>query len=325
MEILVTGVTGRIGANVAAALVAQGHHVRGLVWPKDPRVEKLHDLGLELIEGSITSQEDSARATEGVAAVFHLGAAFQGGGPFSERDYYEINVTGTLNMLEAARRQDGLEHFVYAGTDAVYSKYIPSGVPEPIREDSSPATPTGWYALSKYLGEQLCGGYWRTYKLPTTTVRFSYVVGPGEILDFSQFYLSKMKSNPDLAPHWKGEERLVLLQDPEGRPYKKHIADVRDIVHGCTCVLGKSDAAGEVFQLGGPEAFTWDVAVPHLSERTGIPYIEARLSTTPTNYEFDLSKARSKIGFRPEYDIVRMIDDAIAFRDGQDIGVLPVS
>ena len=79
MEILVTGVTGRIGANVAAALVAQGHHVRGLVWPKDPRVEKLHDLGLELIEGSITSQEDSARATEGVAAVFQAAARFPSG------------------------------------------------------------------------------------------------------------------------------------------------------------------------------------------------------------------------------------------------------
>ena len=220
--------------------------------------------------------------------------------------------------------QEGLEHFVYAGTDAVYSKYIPSGVPEPIREDESPATPRGWYALSKYLGEDLCAGYWRTYGMPTTTVRFSYVVGPGEIVDFAQFYLSKMKGNPELAALWQGEERLVLLRDADGKPYKKHIADVRDIVHGCMCVLGKTEAAGQVFQLAGPRAFTWDEAVPHLSSRTGIPFIEASLKSTPTAYEFDLSKSRRLIGFDPQYDIVRMIDDALAFREGKDIGVLPV-
>lgn len=325
MHILVTGITGRIGANVAARLASEGHRIRGLVWPRDRRTDKLDGLGLELMEGSVTSAEDTARACEGVDAVYHLGAAFQGGGPFSERDYYEINVTGTFNMLEAARRQEGLQHFIYAGTDAVYSKYIAGGLEEPIREDKSAATPTGWYALSKYLGEQLCAGYWRTYRMPTTTLRFSYVVGPGEILDFGQFYLSRMKSNPELAPLWEGEERLVLLKDTAGRPYKKHVADVRDIVAGCVCCLGRSEAAGEVIQLGGPGACAWDVAVPHLSRRTGIPYIEATLSGTPTHYEFDLTKARERIGFRPACDIVRMIDDAIAFRDGRDIGVLPVA
>ena len=118
MDVLVTGVTGRIGANVAAALTEQGHRVRGLVWPKDPRVAKLKPLGLELVEGSITNPRDCVAASDGMQAVYHLGAAFQGGGPFSERDYYEINVTGTLNMLEATRALDNLAHFVYAGTDA---------------------------------------------------------------------------------------------------------------------------------------------------------------------------------------------------------------
>jgi UDP-glucose 4-epimerase len=325
MNVLVTGVTGRIGANVAARLVAQGHSVRGLVWPRDPRIAKLQGVELELMEGSLIDVDDTVRAADGMDVVYHLGAAFQGGGPFSERDYFEINVTGTLNMLEAARAQKGLQHFVYAGTDAVYSKYMAGGVADPIREDVTPVAPTGWYALSKYLGEQLCSGYWRTYKIPTTTLRFSYVVGPGEILDFGQFYLSKLKSNPDLAPLWQGEERLVLLRDANGKPYRKHVADVQDIVHGCLCVLGRAEAAGEVMQLGGPGAFTWDVAVPHLSERTGIPYIEASPKSTPTSYEFDLSKARRLIGFDPQCDIVRMIDDAIAFREGKDIGVLPVA
>jgi UDP-glucose 4-epimerase len=324
MNILITGVTGRIGANLAAVLVKQGHQVRGLVWPRDPRVDKLGGLGLELQYGSLTEPEDARKALDGMDAVYHLGAAFQGGGPFSEEEYFEINVRGTFNMLEAARKQSGLRQFVFASTDAVYEKYVPGGIEAPIREDEMPRRPKGWYSLSKSVGEELCNGYYRTYSLPVTILRFCLVVGAGEILDFYQFYLSKLKSaQPELEPLWSGEERLVLLKDERGRPFKKHIADVRDIVHGCACALGKPKAIGETFQLAGPEPFTWDQAIPYLSERLNISHIEAVPNGPPTFYEFDLSKSRKSLGFSPQYDIFRMIDDALAFREGRDIGVLP--
>jgi len=103
MRILITGITGRIGANLAAALVAQGHEVRGLVWGGDARTEKLRPLGVELIEGNLTEAADVARAVEGMDVIYHLGGAFQGGGPFSTEDYFQINVRGTFLMLEAAR------------------------------------------------------------------------------------------------------------------------------------------------------------------------------------------------------------------------------
>ena len=64
-------------------------------------------------------------------------------------------------------------------------------------------------------------------------------------------------------------------------------------------------------------------AIPYLSEKLGIPYIDGVSQGTPTHYQFDLSKARNLIGFEPQYDIVRMIDDALRFREGDDIGVLP--
>jgi nucleoside-diphosphate-sugar epimerase len=257
-------------------------------------------------------------------AVYHLGAAFQGGGPFSETDYFEINVRGTFLMLEAARAEKGLRQLLFASTDAVYEKYVPGGMTEPIREDLMPRRPGGWYALSKSVGEELCNGYWRSFRTPVTVLRFCLVVGAGEILDFPQFYLSRLRSaHPELTPFWKGEERLLLLKDAHGRPYKKHIADVRDIVGGCASALGKPEAPGETFQLGGPGPFTWQEAVPHLSQNLGIPYVEAAVEGTPTFYEFDLSKARTLLGFQPRHDIRGMIDDALAFRKGRDIGVLP--
>lgn len=324
MRILITGITGRIGANLAAALLREGHQVRGLVWPKDDRTEKLRGLGVELVRGSLTEPADVRRVTEGMEAVYHLGAAFQGGGPFSETDTFEINVRGVFLALEAARAEKGLRQLLFASTDAVYDKYIRGGVTEPIREDFTPRRPRGWYALSKSVGEELCNGYWRTYRTPVTVLRFCLVVGAGEILDFPQFYLSKLRAaHPELEPFWKGEERLLLLKDPDGRPYKKQIADVRDIVSGCVCALGRPEALGETFQLAGPGPFTWREAVPHLSRNLGIPYVEAVVEGAPTFYEFDLSKARTLLGFQPRHDILRMIDDALTFRQGKDIGVLP--
>jgi nucleoside-diphosphate-sugar epimerase len=324
MRVLVTGITGRIGANLAAALVREGHTVRGLVWDRDPRVEKLRSLDVELQHGSLTEPEEVRRAVAGVEAIYHLGGAFQGGGPFRAEEYLEINVRGTFHVLEAAKAETGLRHLFFASTDAVYEKYIPGGMPEPIREDLTPRRPKGWYALSKAMAEEMCLGYWRTDGLPVTIFRFAYVVGAGEMLEFPHFFLGRMREGrPELEQLWEGEERLVLLRDASGRSYKKQIADVRDIVHGCLSGMGRPEAAGEIVQLAGPRAFTWEEAIPFLSRRLGIPYVEARLSGPPTHYEFDLAKSRRLLGFEPRYDIERMIDDALAFRGGAEIGVLP--
>lgn len=324
MNILVTGITGRIGANLAAALVERGHRVRGLVWARDARTEKLQGLGIELQEGSLTDPEAVQRVVEGMEVVYHLGGAFQGGGPFTTDEYFEINVRGTYLMLEAARAQAQLQQFLFASTDALYDKYVPGGMTELIDPDRTPRRPRGWYALSKSLGEELCQGYVRTYRMPITILRFALVVGAGEIVDFPQFYLSKLRqSQPGLASAPQSGEHLVILKDQNGRAYRKHIADVRDIVGGCLAALGKPAAFGQTFQLAGPAPFTWDEVIPYLSERLGLPFMEYESPSTPTYYEYDLTKGRQLLDFHPQYDIFRMIDDALAYKRGESIGVLP--
>ena len=332
VQILVTGITGRIGANLAAALRAQGHEVRGLVWARDARVEKLEGLGVELVYGSLTEPADVSRAVDGMDVVYHLGGAFQGGGPFTTDEYFEINVRGTYLVLEACKqRGSALKQLLFASTDALYDKYVPGGMAEIIdpdrTPDRTPRRPRGWYALSKSLGEELCNGYTRSFKTPITILRFANVMGAGEIADFHQFYLSKVKDqHKDLAPLWQqagGEERLVIICDERGRAWRKHIADVRDIVGAAVAALANERAIGETFQLAAPAPFTWDEAVPYLSEKLGIPYVEGSSSGTPTYYEYDVSKVRRLLRYEPQFDIKRMIDDAVAFKRGEQIGVLP--
>ena len=321
MKALVTGITGRIGANLAAELCRGGHHVRGLVWDRDRRVEKLAGLDVELVDGNLQVAEDVERSVAGCDVVFHLGGAFQGGGPFSDQEYFDINVGGTLSLLTAVRATGA--QVVLASTDALYDKYRHGGMPDPIDETHPPA-PNGMYALSKLLAEQLCLGFHRMYGLPTTILRFAYVLGAGEILDFPQFWLSKLKDRDAAADVlWNGEERLVALRDPTGLVYKKHVADVRDIVAGCLCAAGNETSYGEVTQLAGPRPFTWDEAVHHLSRRLDVPVVELTSDAVPTHYEYDLRKANDLLGFSPRYDVARMIDDAVSHRRGENSEVLP--
>jgi UDP-glucose 4-epimerase len=343
MQILITGISGRIGANLAKALLEAGHTVRGLVWENDRRSEKLAGLPVELVEGTITNRADVDAAVAGVDAVCHLAAAFQGGGPFTNEQYFDINVRGTFNMLEAARQQTKpLQHFFYASTDAIYEKYIPGGIAEPIREDTMKIAPGGQYALTKYLGEELALGYHRNYGLPVTVFRFALAVAGDEILNFPQFYLShwlksfEKLSSPAAVEVYRqlqalrssdeasAERCLLIARDEQGRSYKKHIADVRDIVAGFTTALGKTEAIGQVFQLAAPTPYTWEETIPYLAEKLGVDYVDVKLAGhIPTYYEFDMSKGRQLFGYQPRYDIFTMIDDAVAFCAGQATGVIP--
>jgi UDP-glucose 4-epimerase len=338
MKILITGISGRIGANLAKALIDEGHEVRGLVWEKDSRLEKFDELHVELVEGSLVNPADVDRAVSGVEAICHLGAAFQGGGPFSNEDYFEINARGTFNMLEAARANiDNLKHFFFASTDATYEKYPPGGLSDPIREDEMPQKPGGWYALSKVLGEEMCRGYYRSYELPISIFRFAFVAAGDEILNFPQFRLdhwqnaytnrttgAAAETRRELMGFGDAADRLLIARDQNGRSYKKHIADVRDIVLGFLAALGKRDAIGETFQLAGPTPFTWEETVPYLAKRLGVDYLDVQLAAnTPTYYEFSLTKGARLIGYQPQFDIFKMIDSALEFRQGVASGVIP--
>ncbi|MCE7983647.1 MAG: NAD-dependent epimerase/dehydratase family protein [Caldilinea sp. CFX5] len=101
MKILITGGTGRIGANLARTLLAIGPEIRSFVYPGDAsRAHKLDGYdGVETVVGDLRNFEDVKRAVRGVDAIYHLAAAF--GGPFDNRQYLEINGMGTINLLEA--------------------------------------------------------------------------------------------------------------------------------------------------------------------------------------------------------------------------------
>lgn len=328
LKVLITGITGRIGSVLAKSMLEAGHKVRGMAYAGDPKIERIKSLlaeDVELIYGNLTDLDAVNRAVDRMEVICHLGAAM---GKFSDSEFFHTNVQGTFNVLEAAaKKAPNLIRFFFPSTDAIYQKYLPKGLEKPIKEDEMPIEPVGWYALSKVIGEEMCRSYIRRYQLPVVIFRFSYVFGLGEILKFPQFYLrhwlevfrQKAEQDPkaeatfkNLHAMWSGYDPLLLAKDEWGRPYKKHVVDVRDIVHGFFCALQNDAALGEVFQLAAPTPLSWDQAIPYLSKAIKTHYVEGHLvGIAPTYYEHDISKAKKLVGYNPQYDAFQMIDSAI--------------
>ena len=341
MKVLVTGGTGRIGANLAARLSDAGHAVRALVFPGDAgRANKLVGFEqVETVEGDVRSYEDVRRALDGVEAIYHLAAAF--GGPFDNLEYLNINGMGTLNILECIRAErPDLHRLVYASTEAVYWDLHGKGrlFEEPITEDMVSRYHQMPYFLTKWIGEELCMAYHHQYGVPATVFRFATVIEPGEFLDeagLPRLFLlgpvhrelmamkgADAEERPMIdavASLWTGQERLLLSRNPDGRPYKQHFGDVRDIVQGLLLGLEREAAVGEEFSLAGPAAFDWGQAVPYLADRYGLDVVEATLPE-PAYFEFDLNKARRLLGYEPLHDLRSILDAAEAIRRGEDGG-----
>jgi UDP-glucose 4-epimerase len=174
---LVTGGAGFIGSHVVERLLRDGHRVRVLDNFSAGRREHLafaaSNPSLEVVEGDLRDLRAMTAAARGVEVVFHQAAMRSV--PRSVDDPLganENNVTGTLNLLMAAR-EAGVRRVVYASSSSIYGDR-----PDlPKREDQPPA-PISPYAVSKLAGELYCAAWSRLYGLETVGLRYFNVFGP---------------------------------------------------------------------------------------------------------------------------------------------------
>ncbi|MCI0487331.1 MAG: SDR family oxidoreductase [Blastocatellia bacterium] len=172
---LVTGGAGFIGSHISERLVRSGHSVRVLDDFSSGKEENLESVGgdVELFRGDIRDLEIVKRAVEGVDVVFHEAAL--GSVPRSVADpltTHEVNITGTLNVLMAAR-DAGVRRVVYASSSSVYGE-----TPElPKSEDIRPQ-PLSPYALSKLAGEHYISVFHHVYGFEAVSLRYFNIFGP---------------------------------------------------------------------------------------------------------------------------------------------------
>lgn len=175
MNVLVTGGAGFIGSHLVRALLTEGHTVRVLDNFFSGKRENLAEVAadIELIEGDIRNIDTCARACQGIERVWHLAAI--GSVPRSVAnplDSNEANVTGTLQMLLAAR-DAGVQRLVFASSSSVYGAN-----PTLPREESQHPMPVSPYANTKMAGETYVRMFPALYGLETVALRYFNVFGP---------------------------------------------------------------------------------------------------------------------------------------------------
>jgi dihydroflavonol-4-reductase len=147
---LVTGANGFIGSHVTRFLVAQGHHVRALVRPQSD-VRSLDGLPVEFVTGDLRDPASLTSALQGVERVYHVAADYRLWVK-NPQEIYESNVTGTRNLLAAAR-QAGIDRFIYTSSVGTLLPAHPSKLPDE-RTNLRLKDMIGHYKRSKFLAEQ---------------------------------------------------------------------------------------------------------------------------------------------------------------------------
>lgn len=294
---LVTGGAGFIGSHLVDALLAENISVRVVDNYSTGRPENLaHVSGkVEIIEADIAKSGSWQKHFQGADWVFHLGALADIV-PSIQRpeDYFLANVTGTFNVLEAARNA-GVKRFIYAASSSCYG--IPESYPTAETAEISPQYP---YALTKRLGEELVMHWAQLYNLPAIALRLFNVYGPRSRTSgtygavFGVFLAQKLAGKP-----------FTVVGDGTQTRDFTYVTDVASAF----LTAAKSSSYAEIFNVGSGET----VSVNRLVELLGgeVTYIPKRPGEPDCTYA-DITKIRRELKWEPKVNIKHGVDNVLA-------------
>lgn len=303
---LVTGGAGFIGSNLCEAILGLGYKVRcldDLSTGKQAHVDLFTGHpGYEFIKGDIKDFDTCLKACEGVDYVLHQAA--WGSVPRSIEMplfYCANNIQGTVNMLEAARR-NGVGKFVYASSSSVYGDE--AQLPKKEGVEGRLLSP---YALTKRCDEEWAKIYTMHYGLDTYGLRYFNVFGRRQ--DPHGAYAAVI---PRFIKMLLNDERPTIHGD--GRQSRDFTYVENVIEANLKACLAPHEAAGETFNIayGGREYLNdiYKTLVQALGKDIQPIYGPERKGDIKHS-NADISKARKLLGYDPEYDFHRGLNEAI--------------
>lgn len=298
MKVLVTGGCGFIGANLVKFLTGKNYVIRVLDNLSAGEKKYLDNMGLspfpKLLIGDITDKQIVAEAVTDIDAVIHLAAYTDVVASLKNPGkVWDINVSGTLNLLEACRR-NSVGKFIFASSNAVLGEQAP-----PVDESKIPH-PLSPYGASKLAGEALCSAYYHSFGLKTISLRFANGYGPysGHKTSVTTKFMKRAKENKPLIIYGDGNQTRDFI----------HADDICQAIYLSLVALDSGVPVhdllgGEVFQIASGEETTVNQLAQQIKKLSGkelaIVYKPARKGEIRQN-RVDITKARTLLGLEPK-------------------------
>jgi len=306
---LVTGASGFTGTHLCRRLLQEGVAVRALVRPSS-HAQKLESLGAEIVRGDVLDPQSVENAVRGVKKVFHLAALYRQEA-VSRQLVRDTHVTGTRVVLEASLKA-GVQRVVHCSTVGVQG-----AIANPPAKEDAPYNPGDVYQRTKMEGERLAIKFIEETGLPGVIVRPAGIYGPG---DFRFLKLFK---------HIQ-KRRFVMFGNGE---VFYHFTYVDDLATGMILASERPEALNQIYTIAGNDYVTLNTLVALVANCVGVPPPRWRFPFWPLwlasvgceivfkpfgvepplyrrradffrkNRAFDISKAKSELGYLPEYDM----------------------
>jgi nucleoside-diphosphate-sugar epimerase len=312
-RILVTGATGKVGSHFIDRILHSESHrdttIRALLHNRSLEPQER----LEQIRGNISDREVVRAAMQGITHVVHCSTCKE-----TPDNVIDVTVKGLFWLLEGCRTSNSFQQIIVIGGDASLGHFFYSH-PVPVTEQQKHSAYPGCYALSKVLEEVMLEQYFIQYNIAGCCLRAPWIM---EKDDFK--YSLSFGEDVFGGPRWRelvGAQRadeylknntVPLMLDPEGQPIKRNFVHVSDLVDSMILALDHPKAKQQTFNICMDEPVDYRQVAEYLRETRGFPSVEIRTPYWST--WLDNSKAKFLLGWRPRYDLHRLIDAAWSYQ-----------
>lgn len=304
-RVLITGGAGFIGSHLAEALVQLGASVVVLDDLSGGSSENLSSFGpVKFVEGSILDRPLLESCTEGCRYVFHQAAL--GSVPRSvelPRLYADVNITGTLNVLEAARSAR-VERVMFAASSSAYGD---NGVPW---VENMPVRPMSPYAATKAAGEALLRAYAASYPVDTASLRYFNVFGPRQ--NANSAYAAVIAAFAKAL--YAGRQPTVYGDGEQSRDFTY----VANVVHANLLTARcQQRVRGEVLNVGCGRQTTVNELARLMASAFGRPGLAAEhlpdRAGDLKHSRADLDRTTATLGYRPIVDFAPGLEETVGW------------
>jgi nucleoside-diphosphate-sugar epimerase len=264
---------------------------------------------IEVARGSIADRSTVDAAMDGVTHVLHLATCKE-----TQDDVMDVTVKGLFWLLEAFRASKASRQFILIGGDAAVGHFFYDHG-SPVTEATPHRAYPGCYALSKVLEEVMLQQYCIQYDINACCLRAPWIMEKDDFkytLSFGDDVFGgpvwKNEVPPDRARAYHQTGTVPVLLDAKERPLKRNFVHVDDLATAILAAIDNPRTRGQLFNICMDEPVDYGAVGRYLEETRKLPTVEI-----PSRYHsnwMDNAKAKFLLGWRPKYDLAKLIDSA---------------